>query len=207
MVLGVTPVELGVEVTAGVLVAGAATAAAVTVHRVRRRLRALKASPAARGVVALLDAVRTPGGLRAGVTPARLRLDMWQAVGAATRAVRQASGAGAVLGDLPSLARRLRRAAEDLDRVLAMAGGLDVSAPAVVDVRRQVAEAVRASESIRTAALASAGDAAGARLDRLAADAEHELESVNAGLARARLALSPLAQPSPADAAGRPART
>lgn len=207
MVLGVTPVELGVEVTAGVLVAGAATAAAVTVRRVRRRWRALKASPAARGVMALLDAVRTPGGLRAGVTPARLRLDLWQAVGAATRAVRQASGAGAALGDLPSLTRRLRQAAEDLDRALAMAGGLDVSAPTVVDVHRQVAEAMRASQSIRTAALASAGDAAGARLEQLAADAEQELESVNAGVARARRALSLSAQPPPADAAGRSART
>lgn len=185
MVLGVTPVDLGVDLTAGALVAAAAAAVAVAVRRVRRRWLAIKASPAARGALALLDATRTPGGLRAGAGAARIRVDLWQAVGAATRAVRHASEAGGVLGDLPALTRRLRRAAEDLDRALAATGGLDPTAASVVEVRRQAAEAVRAGESIRMAALASVGDVAGARLERLAADASQELESVTTGLARA----------------------
>ena len=183
-----TPVLLGALVALVLLGAAAMTAAYLVWRRVRRRWRALRNHAGLRAAVALAGTVRAG---RLGTPPiARLRFELWQSVSMATRAVRGAAEAGAAMADLPALCRRLRAAAEDLDRLLLMATGLDARAPQVGELRRQVAEALDASDAIRLAALASAGDAASARMGTLAADAGREVEAVAAGVARSRVALS-----------------
>lgn len=180
-----------------VLVAGiglTAVAVVVTWIRLRRRWRALRSSTAVRTGVALLGVVRAPGLLRARggpqSAPALLRLQLWQSVDGAVRAVQAAERTGGVVGDLPSLCRRLRAAAEDLDRLLVLADGFDpAAAGAPGDLGRQVADAREAASSIRRAALVSAGDAASARMRPLADDARREVECVAAGVARAGSAL------------------
>ncbi len=187
MPLAVSPIDIGADAAFGVLVAGVGTAVVVTWRRATRRIRRFKSSPGARGAIAFYETMRAPGGLRANRTPARLRLELWQAVAATTRAVNKAIEAGAPLGELPALTRRLHAAAGDLDRLLSIAGGVRTDAAPVADLRRQVGEALHAAEVIRTAALASASDML--QLSQLAADAEREVQSVAAGVDRARTAL------------------
>ncbi len=176
-------------VAGGGLVTGAAV---VTWLRVRRRWRALRSSTSARIGVALLGVVRSgSGGGRPWRrdSPAVLRLQLWQSVDAAARALQEAERAGGTVGDLPSLCRRLRAASEDLDRLLVAAGGSGPPAGPPADpggsLARQVAEMQDAATSIRRAALASATDAAALRAGPLAEDARREVASVTAGLARA----------------------
>ena len=59
---------------------------------------------------------------RRWVTAAVSRRRLWRSVAAAEYAVAQAGKSGAPTGDLDGLCRRLRRAAADADRSLAMAG-------------------------------------------------------------------------------------
>lgn len=173
-----------------VMVAGVGlvvVATAVTWIRIRRRLRALRSSTALRTGVALLGVLRSGVGARAWRrgAPALLRLQLWQSVDAATRAVQAAERAGGPLGDLPSLCRRLRAASEDLDRLLALAGGPDPLVAPLGGLDRQVADVRDAAASIRRAALASAGDAAALRIAPLADDARREVACVTEGVARA----------------------
>ena len=72
---------------------------------------------------------------------------MWRAVTAAERAVSAAVSAGAASGELTSLVRRLRRAAQSVDRVLAAAGP-GASAQVTAELRR----VLEMSETIRSAA-------------------------------------------------------
>lgn len=179
-----------------VVVAGiglTAAAAIVAWIRLRRRWRALRSSTAVRTGLALLGVVRAPSLLRAGGGPQRapalLRLRLWQSVSGAVRAVQAAERTGGAVGDLPSLCRRLRAAAEDLDRLLVLADGTDPAAGSPADLGRQVADAREAASAIRRAALVSGGDAAAARMGPLADDARREVECVAAGVARASDAL------------------
>lgn len=175
---------------------GLVTAAVVTWIRLRRRWRALRSSTALRTGVALVGVLRARGVSRWRVAswpggaqePAVLRLALWQSVDAATRAVQAAERAGGTVGELPSLCRRLRAASEDLDRLLVLAAGAPLGAPAE-GLGRQVADARDAAASIRRAALVSAGDAAGARMGPLADDARREVECVTTGVAQAADAL------------------
>src|SRR5438309_4908310 len=72
---------------------------------------------------------------------------MWRAVTAAERAVAAAVSADAASGDLTSLVRRLRRAAQSVDRLLATAGPR-ASAEVTAELRR----ILEMSETIRVAA-------------------------------------------------------
>ncbi len=175
---------------------GLAVAAVVAWIRLRRRWRALQSSTALRTGVALLGVLRARGAGRlrgeaaagGSADPAVLRLQLWQSVDGAARAVLAAERAGGTVGDLPSLCRRLRSASEDLDRLLALAGGAPLAGP-LEGLGRQVADVRDAAGSIRRAALVSAGDAAAARMGPLADDARREVECVTAGVARAGDAL------------------
>lgn len=184
----VSAVLIGALVVMGALALLVVTAAALIWRRWRRRLRALRASAGVRTAVALLGVFR--GGRSGFAGPARLRFELWQSVAAATRAVRAAHEAGASMADLPALCRRLNDAAGDLDRLLVMASGIDPASPPVAELRRQVGEALDASNAIRVAALASANDAASASVGELAADAGREVQAVAAGVARTRSAFS-----------------
>ncbi len=159
----------------------------------RRRLRALRRHTAVRSVAALW-AVTRPGVLAVpllGATrsTARARHELWRAVGTAERAVRHAAVIDSPVGDLPSLTRRLHDVGLDLDGLLAIADGLPPALPEVRSLRRQVDDVVQASDRIRHAALAAAGDAAATRAALLVADADREVRALAAGVARARDAL------------------
>lgn len=182
------------------LVGLAVLAAAWMVWRAgRRRLRALRRHSAVRSAAALWALARPapasgpPLAARVvdGLSTARSRYELWRGVGAAERAVRQATTSGAALGDLPSLSRRLHEVAVDVDRLLAIGDGLSPAVPEVGGARQQAVEVLRASDCLRRAALAAAGDATGTRVSALADDADREVRSLAAGLARARSTLTP----------------
>lgn len=197
MLSGVSDLLLAVMAVVVVGLGLVATGAAVAWVRLRRRWRALRSSTALRTGVALLGVARARGMARqAGARwtggagdPALLRLQLWRSVDGASRAVQAAVRAGGAVGDLPSLCRRLRGATEDLDRLLALAGGADPVRGTVGGLGQQVADVRDAATSIRRAALVSAGDAAAARMGPLADDARREVEAVMAGVARAGDAL------------------
>src|SRR4051812_16184132 len=75
---------------------------------------------------------------------------MWRSVSAAERAVAAAVAADAASGDLTSLVRRLRRAAQTVDRLLAAAGS-----GASRDVAKELQQVLQLAETIRTAATES----------------------------------------------------
>lgn len=185
LLAAVALVVAGVGVMAGAVI--------ITWVRIRRRWRALRQSTALRTGVALLGVLRSGAGLRSAADlrswrredPAMLRLQLWQSVDAASRALQAAERAGGTVGDLPSLCRRLRAASEDLDRLLVLAGGPEPLAVPDAGLGRQVADVRDAAQSIRRAALVSAGDAAAVRTGPLTEDARREVESVAAGVARA----------------------
>jgi hypothetical protein len=179
---GVSPLLVGALVVVGAVAVAFVTVVAVVWHRMRRRWRALRSSATLRSGVALLWSLRAGGREPAP----RMRFELWQSVADATRTVRAALQAGASVADLPSLCRRLRAAAEDLDRMLAVAVNLDPAGPAMGRLRGQVTDAQSAASAIRSAALASASDAASARVEALAEDAQREVQSVAAGIARSR---------------------
>lgn len=102
--------------------------------------------------------------------------------------MRQAAVAGGAVGELPTLARRLHGVALDLDRLLAMGDGIAPGSSGLNEARRQMVAVVEAANDIRSAAVASAGDAARTRVLSLTEDADREVRSLAAGLARARAA-------------------
>lgn len=166
----------------------AVASALAILHQMRKRWRALRAHAGVRAGVALFASVwRGRRGRAAG----GWRFELWEAVLLATRAVRSAEQSlGGALGDLRSLNRRLRSAAEQLDGMAAVASDMPTSTPELDAVRVQVDDLLAASTAIRRAALASAANASSARTRQLAADAGAEVESVLAGVVRARTALS-----------------
>jgi hypothetical protein len=114
-----------------------------------------------------------------------LRRQLWQGVGDADSAVRDAAAAGAPVGDLPSLHRRLRSTATALDGLLATADDQHLS-----DVRRQVADVLSTASAIRSAATAATvavvSDATDMHLRELVADTDREAQSLAAGVDRSR---------------------
>ena len=185
--VGSVPPEVYGAAAAVIALGGASVAVVVVVvRRVRDRLRAVRSSPGVRSAVALVGAARAGWGPQGG--PTRLRVELWQAVSAAARALRSAEEAGGALADLPGLCRRLHATASELDGLLAVAVGLPTRAGEVEALRGQVEEVLRAATAVRLAALASAGDATALRVGVLAADASCELEAVAAGVARSRAA-------------------
>lgn len=188
---GLTPLASeGAEVAvAGAVAAAFLSAVVLVVRRVRGFLRALRSDARLRRAVALIGTVRA--GLRGGSLrgPAYWRLELWQAVGAATRAVRVAAESGGALADLPGLVRRLRESAAHLDAVLGSAADLHPSSPEAGAIHQQVGAVIDAASAIRRGALASASLAAASGIGLLVADAGQELESITAGAARSSATL------------------
>lgn len=191
------PLVIGGLVVVGLAALVVAAAIWSAWRTLRRRYRALHGHPAVRTAAALWSLARSApptgvpvGRLRwPGSRPTALaRRQLWRSVGAAERAVHEASAAGGSVGELPGLVRRLRDVAADVDRVLAMGDGIDARSPALDVARRHAAEIVDASSAIRLTAIAAAGDATRTRVASLAADADREVRSLAEGLARARTA-------------------
>jgi hypothetical protein len=177
---------------AAVVVIGAAAVAGLLVWRAaKRRYRLVRNHAAAQTAVALwgvassLEARRLLSGDVRGLVTLRASRRMWRAVALAERGVGHAQAAGAAVGDLPALCRRLRSVATDVDHQVqleAAAGSPGRSEP----VRRQVDDVLDAAHDIARAASVSVGEVTGPRAAELADDADREIRALSAGLARAR---------------------
>jgi hypothetical protein len=162
---------------------------------VRRRWRILAARAAATGLAGISDRVRTSGwvsSLRAGgpvdrsfVPAVVASRGMWRSVRDAESAVASADEAGAPVGDLPSLCRRLRAAASDIDRMLrARPEGTPVATPEPVG--RHLADVAAAARNVHDVALRAMAEAFAGTGSSLVADADREAHALAAGLDRAR---------------------
>jgi hypothetical protein len=179
-----------------VLSLAAAIVAALVVGRtVRRRWRLVRSHGAFIALLALWDATAALRARRRGPragdnwsSPRRVRRSLWQAVDAATDAVRTAADLGAPVAELPSLCRRLERVATDLDRVLR----LEPVGPVPPSIRGHVQDVMRAADDVRRVAIASASDACDPQVAQLTGDADDEVRLLDAGLASARAALAQL---------------
>ena len=123
------------------------------------------------------------------------RRRLWRSVAAAEYAVAQAGKSGAPTGDLDGLCRRLRRAAADADRSLAMAGHATPSPSSPGHGSSQAAELIAAARLIQDAAASSAASMAQPAVAALADDVRREAVALSAGLASATGGSRPSAVP------------
>jgi len=175
------------ELLAVLLMTGTVTLAA-GLWWLRRRVRRLKlpGRAAARAGAAAAAAVAAgryrawslPLPDRRWLTSARERRRLWQAVGAAERAVTAARRAGAPAGALDGLCRRLREAAGDASR------RLPLSPHPAAEIRDLTEAAGQVQDAAASAAAAIARPAA----RQLADDARREAVALAAGIAAAGLA-------------------
>jgi hypothetical protein len=119
------------------------------------------------------------------VATARTRRRLWSAVTAAEYAVAQARKSGAPTGDLDSLCRRLRLAAADADRSVAVAGRATAASTRSDHASPQVAELVVAAGLIQDAAASSAASMTRPAVASLTQDVRQEVTALSAGLASA----------------------
>jgi hypothetical protein len=115
----------------------------------------------------------------------RTRRELWRAVGAAEHALAAAKGGGAPTGDLDSLCRRLRRAAERADCSLAMWQRSEASGAGLEPVAAEVSDVVSAARQIQAAASAALASVSRPAAKELADDVRIEVVALTAGIARA----------------------
>jgi hypothetical protein len=117
----------------------------------------------------------------------RERRRMWGAVSSALRAVEQAEGAGAPVGELPRLCAELRVAASELDRLLAASHtpGMHLG-PGALDqgARRDIQGVMVAADQVRQGALSSLRHQASPRVADLVSSVNLETEAFRTGLSR-----------------------
>ena len=189
----------GGELLAAVVVAGVICAAALAVgvwwlkRRIRRRLERISRAAADRAVSAAAGA----GGAgwrwlwsrplpdRRWIAAARARRRLWRAVGAAEHAVARARAAGAPTGDLDGLCRRLRHAAADADRSLAIAGRATAPAGQRVPAPADVTDLLIAAGLIQDAVGSAMASVSQPAARGLADDVRREAEALSAGIASA----------------------
>jgi hypothetical protein len=116
-------------------------------------------------------------------TLARRRL--WHAVTAAEHAVAQARKASAPTGDLNSLCHRLRQAAADTDRSLAIASRAMPPGALPAHVSSQAADLVATAGRIQDAAASATASVSHPKVASLADDVRQEVVALSAGLASA----------------------
>jgi hypothetical protein len=192
-------------VAAAVFLAAAAAVFFVVRRRVRRQWRRLRALAVGRTVLAAWSARgewRGRAGSRRGAgsfgrraTTGRahhqtLQRQMWTAIEDAAEAVDHAGSLNAPVAELPAVCRTLRRAGDELDRLLALGGRLPAGRSETDGVEAQVVELTRAARDVQAAALRACGDVTGPRVRSLVRDARDEVEIVAVALARLR-SLSP----------------
>jgi hypothetical protein len=126
--------------------------------------------------------VTPPGGRR---EVAALRRELAEAVGATPRAVAVVQRASGVVGDLPQLARRLRRVAATLDAELVLLGGEPDPrelARMLPPARARVGDVARVARSIRRAAAAGLDAGRAGELRQLNADVDQEIAALASGI-------------------------
>jgi hypothetical protein len=119
------------------------------------------------------------------VAAGRTRRRLWRAVSAAEHAVSQARKAGAPTGDLDALCRRLRQAASDAGRSLAMAGRATVPSHQEEPVSSQITDLVEAAGLIHEAAASAVASMSRPAARSLADDVRREAVALSAGIASA----------------------
>lgn len=180
----------GLVVAAAVVLSLCAMTALAGAWWVRRRWRRLRillrqGPEAALGVVgrsALRWALSRPLPDRRWWAAARSRRKLLLSVSAAERAVEVAATAGASVGELRSLSRRLRTSADALDASLAVDQRRTARSRDLPDTTRQVEELLRAAAHIHESAARVLTTASGAVQAGLVDDAERELAAVSAGV-------------------------
>ena len=189
-----------VAVRAGELLAAGAVLVAVTAaaawwlqRRIRRRLERIGLAAAGRAGGISAGAARAgwrwlwsrplPG--RRWIAASRARRSLWRAVSAADHAVAAARKAGAPTGDLPALCRRLRQAAADADRSLAIAARAAPAATPREPASAEVTDLVRAAGRIQDAAASAVASLSRPAARSLADDARREADALSAGIASA----------------------
>jgi hypothetical protein len=126
--------------------------------------------------------VTPPGGRR---EVAALRRELAAAVAATPRAVAVVQRASGVVGDLPQLARRLRRVAATLDAELELLGGEPDPrelARMLPPARARVGDVARVARSIRRAATAGLDAGRAGELRQLNADVDQEIAALASGI-------------------------
>jgi hypothetical protein len=113
------------------------------------------------------------------VTKSRRQLRL--SVAAAERAVDVAGAAGAPVGELRSLSRRLRASADALDASMAIDQWRTTRSAGVPDIAQQVEDLLRAAADIHEAAARMLTGTSGVVQTGLAEDAQRELAAVSAG--------------------------
>jgi len=116
-----------------------------------------------------------------------LRRELAEAISSTPQALARVKASAGVVGDLPSLTRRLERVATTLDaelRILASEPDQGEVARLVPAARERVADVTRAARGIRRAASAGLGAQSAAELRMLSADVEREVAAVAAGVQR-----------------------
>ncbi len=183
---------LAAALAAGAIcLAGAATGLWWLQRRIRRRLEASRRVIAARaagsGGVSIgprwLWSRRLPD--RRWIAAARARQELWRAVSAADHAVTAARQAGAPIGELDTLCRRLRHAAADADRALSVARRAPAAACEQGPVPSQVGDLVKTAGLIHDAAVSAVASVYQPAAVSLADDARREAVALSAGIATA----------------------
>lgn len=187
-------VLVGAALVAGIgLVAVMASGVWWLRRRVRRRLGVLGlvlasrprgANPSAGGAGSRLPwSLPLPDGRWwSGV---RARRELWRAVGAAEHAVAAARRSGAPIGDLDGLCRRLRRAAGNADRSLAIWQRSAVAGVGLEDAAGEVRDVVSAARQIQAVASAALASVSRPVARELADDVRAEVVALTAGIASA----------------------
>jgi hypothetical protein len=123
------------------------------------------------------------------------RRRLWRAVGAAERAVAAAHDAGAPTGELDALCRRLRQAAVDADRSLAVQRHATVAGGGMEPVSCQVTDLVAVAGQIQSAASAALASLSRPATSALTDDVHREAVALAAGIASAARAAAPSGMP------------
>jgi hypothetical protein len=178
------------ELMATMLAAGIVVlAAAVTGvwwlrRRVRRRLGTINhAAAAAHAGWRWLLSQPVPDRRWLAVT--RQRRTLWRAVSAAEHAIATAQQAGAPTGDLDTLCRRLRRAAQDADRFLSVAHGAASWGREAGQAQPDIDDLLTAAGLIHDTAASAVASLSQPAAGHLADDVRREAEALAAGLTSA----------------------
>lgn len=184
-------VEPALAVVGAVLVLCAASAVAAVLWA-RRRWRRLRAELGSRAQALLLVAGRAgwrwvltrPAPDRHWVATTARRRQLLRAVADAEQAVAVADAAGAPIGDLRSLTRRLRSSADALAASMSIDRRRAPGSQEPSGLSEQVDELLRAAAHIRAAAVRALSATTDHHRTGLAEDAERELLAVSAGVGR-----------------------
>ena len=178
--------------TAGIVVLAAAVTGVWWLRRrVRRRLGTINHAATA-AHAGWRWRLSQPVPDRRWLVVTRQRRTLWRAVSAAEQAMATAQQAGAPTGDLHTLCRRLRRAAQDAYRSLSVARGAASCGREAGQARSGIDDPLTAAGLIQDAAASAVASLSEPAARHLPGDARREAEALEAGLTSAAQAAGPI---------------